>query len=962
MFAKRTRLLLRCVLVLSLIKAIRSRPQQQQLRRVCYFTNWSCDLLVKEAYFCLHDLDPSLCSHLIFAFAGVNVTSLSLSPTRADDESVGHVKGRYVKFNDIKKNNPDLKTLLSAGGSYQGEKFKMVTSTNTSRERFAYNTARYVRRWGFDGLDLDWEYPGRLEKESLTELVKDLKAAFREEAARTGQKELLLSIAVPVGEERVRLGYQVDLISKEADMINLMAYDFYYGAWSITAFNSPLYARNHPSFSRKHSVEWIVNLWINLGAAPQKINLGVAGYGQSFTLQVDLHETLHSELQAAGNRTGTELDETNNNRTAALRNTSTDNNTSTTFHNNILDSVNVNIQSLQSTDNYVRKKVPTCDVNLDDCVMEDHSFQNIREKRDGHGIFSHDVPATSSSGDDIITNTESNQAGLSGVSIDKINIHKNGIGSQELDSKEVEGLDADRKMLSRGEFLTHIEGNNKHRHQDSAPNADVSQRRDTTAGISGGSGKPRHGADTVLYGVGSKAVGPGRPGRLRHLKGQLSYPEICERIQAGADVAWDSEQRVPYAVLGDQWVGYENTRSVAEKVTWAFQQQLGGVMFWSLDLDDFKGDYCGQGRFPLLTSMSNTVISLVRHQNRSMTRNITHYTQTHRAKGANTQESRATNDSDNNMDNATKRPLTTVTLSSHQIKSTHQTATKTPHWSRQNEHEHRSVASYRNTTDSPSDFEATDITHLTNRHTIDFHTPTNIRDISDKTPSQMPNNTANETSGKNNASRTTRFQSHGRNQSKQSNLLPSDDKTSPAPTDFVPSTKRKKSEPNDFVPLNERKPLEPRGSIPSTERKQLGPPDLLPANERKYSDPSDFLPSNERKQREPTNFSHTNETTDVIPSDKSNQFEPTDLFASDVREESEINNNYYDYNTDSQPLTTTVATTTARKTQINKQNKSHSKTKTKKRYLRRNSSNSLTASVSAIVFAISLRVFTRVYS
>lgn len=37
-------------------------------------------------------------------------------------------------------------------------------------------------------------------------------------------------------------------------MINLMAYDFYYGAWAITAFNSPLYARNHPSFSRKHSV------------------------------------------------------------------------------------------------------------------------------------------------------------------------------------------------------------------------------------------------------------------------------------------------------------------------------------------------------------------------------------------------------------------------------------------------------------------------------------------------------------------------------------------------------------------------------------------------------------------------------------------------------------------------------------------------------------------------------------
>lgn len=269
-----------------------------------------------------------------------------------------------------------------------------------------------------------------------------------------------------------------------------------------------------------------MNLWINLGASPQKINLGVAGYGQSFTLQVDLHETLHSEMQTAGNGSGAELDETNNNVTAVLRNTSTENNTSTTFHNNILDSVNLNIQSLQPTNNYVRKTVPHCDVNLEDCVMQDRLLQNVRKKRDGHGIFSHDVPVTSSSGDGIITNTANNQDGLSGVSNDTINIHTNGIGSRELDSKEIVGLDADREMLSRGEFLTHIEGNSKHRHQDSAPNADVNQRSDTTADITGGSGEPQHGADTVLYGVGSKAVGPGRPGRLRHLKGQLSYPEV----------------------------------------------------------------------------------------------------------------------------------------------------------------------------------------------------------------------------------------------------------------------------------------------------------------------------------------------------------------------------------------------------------------------------------------------------
>lgn len=38
-------------------------------------------------------------------------------------------------------------------------------------------------------------------------------------------------------------------------------------------------------------------------------------------------------------------------------------------------------------------------------------------------------------------------------------------------------------------------------------------------------------------------------------------------------------------------------------------------MFWSLDLDDFKGDYCGQGRYPLLSAMSDTVIKLFEQRN-----------------------------------------------------------------------------------------------------------------------------------------------------------------------------------------------------------------------------------------------------------------------------------------------------------------------------------------------------------
>ena len=32
---------------------------------------------------------------------------------------------------------------------------------------------------------------------------------------------------------------------------------------------------------------------------------------------------------------------------------------------------------------------------------------------------------------------------------------------------------------------------------------------------------------------------------------------------------------------------------------------LSGAFLWSIDLDDFKGDYCNQGPYPLLSTISS---------------------------------------------------------------------------------------------------------------------------------------------------------------------------------------------------------------------------------------------------------------------------------------------------------------------------------------------------------------------
>ena len=87
--------------------------------------------------------------------------------------------------------------------------------------------------------------------------------------------------------------------------------------------------------------------------------------------------------------------------------------------------------------------------------------------------------------------------------------------------------------------------------------------------------------------------------------GYASYYEVCEYLQAGATRHYIAEQKVPYLVQGTQWLGYDDPASLTVKVEWMRNSGYGGIMVWALDLDDFKGVYCGQGKYPLLTAINN---------------------------------------------------------------------------------------------------------------------------------------------------------------------------------------------------------------------------------------------------------------------------------------------------------------------------------------------------------------------
>lgn len=71
-------------------------------------------------------------------------------------------------------------------------------------------------------------------------------------------------------------------------------------------------------------------------------------------------------------------------------------------------------------------------------------------------------------------------------------------------------------------------------------------------------------------------------------------------------IKWHSEQLTPYASLKDQWIGYDDVKSVVIKSNYALDAGLGGVMVWSVETDDFRGN-CGNGEYPLLTAINKVM-------------------------------------------------------------------------------------------------------------------------------------------------------------------------------------------------------------------------------------------------------------------------------------------------------------------------------------------------------------------
>ncbi|KAK8654847.1 hypothetical protein V6N13_107444 [Hibiscus sabdariffa] len=256
--------------------------------KAAYWPSWT-------ANFPPSDIDTTLFTHIFYAFLMPNNTYKFEIPSSTARELSNFTT-------TLRRKNPLPKTLYSiGGGGSDSHLFARMASNVVSRQAFITSSIETARRFDFDGMDLDWEFPQSPEEmHNLGELFMEWRQAIVHEANTTRRAPLLLTAAVYFSvdfflDETYRK-FPVWSINQNLDWINAMCYD-YHGSWdtSRTGPHAALYDPNS-----NISTNYGLRSWIRAGLLKSKLVMGLPLYGKTWVLKDPNSHDISSAAVAVG--------------------------------------------------------------------------------------------------------------------------------------------------------------------------------------------------------------------------------------------------------------------------------------------------------------------------------------------------------------------------------------------------------------------------------------------------------------------------------------------------------------------------------------------------------------------------------------------------------------------------------------------------------------------------------------
>ncbi|OAB48052.1 glycoside hydrolase [Paenibacillus antarcticus] len=274
---------------------------------ISYFTSWS----VTNRNFIPTDIDVSQLTHINYAFSDLCWKGFGTEARPCQNANIPLQKdyvfdgemvigdpevdfNNFKSFATIKEQNPHLKLMISVGGWTWSNNFSNMAMTEVTRRAFANSVVDFLREYGIDGIDIDWEYPveggesdnsrSPLDKENFMLLVKTVREAL-DAAGSVDGKYYLQTIASGQGDN---FTVNADFVNsaKYLDFINIMTYDYSGRADALGHHNAPLYFdKNHPkadTYAPRNNIRGGALGHLKGGVPNHKLVLGVPFYGKGW--------------------------------------------------------------------------------------------------------------------------------------------------------------------------------------------------------------------------------------------------------------------------------------------------------------------------------------------------------------------------------------------------------------------------------------------------------------------------------------------------------------------------------------------------------------------------------------------------------------------------------------------------------------------------------------------------------
>ncbi|MCL4250165.1 MAG: glycoside hydrolase family 18 protein [Anaerolineae bacterium] len=293
-----------------------SAQESPSYRIVGYFASWD---IYARGYF-VTDIPAEHLTHINYAFVNISEDGecalgdpwADVEYSYPDDTDADPVRGNFHQLQLLKAAHPHLKVLLAVGGWTWSGRFSDVALTDESRARFAASCVTMMSQYGFDGLDIDWEYPGGGGLETnvsrpedghnYTLLLAELRRQLDAQGEADGGAHYLLTIAAPAGASNYR-NMELGQIHESLDWINLMAYDFFGGWSSVTGLHAALYTPPGAP-AGTISADMAVQAYLAAGVPADKLVLGVPFYGRGWRGTRDQNDGLFQPYEDSAGEEG----------------------------------------------------------------------------------------------------------------------------------------------------------------------------------------------------------------------------------------------------------------------------------------------------------------------------------------------------------------------------------------------------------------------------------------------------------------------------------------------------------------------------------------------------------------------------------------------------------------------------------------------------------------------------------